>query len=202
MGCLQKLSSAETLTHPSVRRIAMHPVVVLTTEGTAAFASSPMCYCHTTQVSLPCDQLFTGNISTSVYHVPYIRMYVVHLCQQVLLLESQASVGSRKPQDLPLFPVYYCFLQRSVSLSITLWHVSHTVLTRAVVSAWACPGHASPIEDPGRVCCHSTPPKDPVGPVRPRGLGCPTRGWAGGISPFAHALVSLPAVAQQQPAGL
>ena len=29
-----------------------------------------------------------------------------------------------------------------------------------------------------------------LGPVRPRGLGCPTRGWAGRNSPFAHALLA------------
>ena len=45
-------------------------------------------------------------------------------------------------------------------------YVSHTVLTRVVVSAW--PGHASPVRNPGRICSHSTPPKDPVGPVRLR----------------------------------
>ena len=109
---------------------------------------------------------------------------------------TESKLESRNSSQLK----FCCFLQGSVSLSITLRHVSHAVLTRAVVSA--CPGHASPTEAPGRVCCHSTPPKDLIGPVRPRGLGFATKGWASGISPFALALVSLSAVAQQQPVGL
>ena len=64
-------------------------------------------------------------------------------------------------------------------------------LTRAVVLA--CAGPTSPIGGPGRVTTSSffSPPENPRGLVRPAGVVCPTKGWAGGLSPLALALVSL-----------